>query len=92
MQFHFYRKTAPLFVPKADKLYCDPTYELEERIVESSPLHRHHQRRHNHRPGSEQTEDLIKDITSSFRSYNRFKCENINEQYSSNKVKTLLGA
>uniref|UniRef100_A0A914ZAP3 Protein kinase domain-containing protein n=1 Tax=Panagrolaimus superbus TaxID=310955 RepID=A0A914ZAP3_9BILA len=75
------RKSAPVFLPKNDKLNCDPTYELEERIVESSPLHRHH-RRHNQRQGegNEEMETLIRDITSSFKPYNRFKFE-INQPY-----------
>lgn len=33
-------------MPK-NKLNCDPTFELEERIVESSPLHKHYRRKQN---------------------------------------------
>ena len=28
------------FVPRRDVLHCDPTYELEEMIVEARPLHK----------------------------------------------------
>ncbi|XP_012945981.1 serine/threonine-protein kinase 32B [Aplysia californica] len=30
----------PLFVPSKDNLNCDPTYELEEMIIETKPLHK----------------------------------------------------
>ncbi|XP_059163279.1 serine/threonine-protein kinase 32A-like [Physella acuta] len=30
----------PLFVPSKDHLNCDPTYELEEMIIETKPLHK----------------------------------------------------
>ena len=81
-----FSRSAPLFIPKGDKLNCDPTYELEERIVESSPLHRHHQRRHNHKASNEETEGLMKDITNSFKPYNRFKCETTEEIYTPTRV------
>jgi len=80
------RRSAPLFIPKGDKLNCDPTYELEERIVESSPLHRHHQKRHNHKSSNEETEELIKNMTNSFRPYNRFKCETTEERYAPTRM------
>ena len=34
------RSLSPPLVPKAETLNCDPTYELEEMIVESRPLHK----------------------------------------------------
>lgn len=40
-----FRRMSPIFVPKQNKLNCDPTFELEERIVESSPLHKHYRRK-----------------------------------------------
>jgi serine/threonine kinase 32 len=47
------RETAPMFVPKTDSLNCDPTFELEELIVESRPLHKKRSRlkkeQHRHR-------------------------------------------
>ena len=33
------KAVTPLFVPKKNELHCDPTYELEEMIVESRPLY-----------------------------------------------------
>ncbi|ELU01456.1 hypothetical protein CAPTEDRAFT_92464 [Capitella teleta] len=30
----------PLFIPSKDHLNCDPTYELEEMIIEAKPLHK----------------------------------------------------
>lgn len=33
------RKCAPVFTPRTDAMNCDPTYELEEHIIESSPIH-----------------------------------------------------
>ncbi|ODN06612.1 Serine/threonine-protein kinase 32B [Orchesella cincta] len=34
------KKVAPVFVPPKGHLNCDPTFELEEMIVESRPLHK----------------------------------------------------
>ncbi|KAK3780275.1 hypothetical protein RRG08_047263 [Elysia crispata] len=34
------KKIKPLFVPSNDQLNCDPTYELEEMIIETKPLHK----------------------------------------------------
>ncbi len=34
------KKIAPPFVPDNEGLNCDPTYELEEMIVEAKPLHK----------------------------------------------------
>ena len=33
-------KLPPPFIPKQEGLNCDPTYELEEMIVEAKPLHK----------------------------------------------------
>lgn len=33
------KRTAPVFEPSQDSLNCDPTYELEEVICESKPIH-----------------------------------------------------
>uniref|UniRef100_A0A8W8IJD3 AGC-kinase C-terminal domain-containing protein n=1 Tax=Magallana gigas TaxID=29159 RepID=A0A8W8IJD3_MAGGI len=35
-----HREIKPPFVPSKDHLNCDPTYELEEMIIESKPLHK----------------------------------------------------
>ncbi|XP_052771939.1 serine/threonine-protein kinase 32B-like isoform X2 [Mya arenaria] len=34
------REVKPAFVPSKDHLNCDPTYELEEMIIEANPLHK----------------------------------------------------
>ena len=34
------QKLPPPFIPKQEALNCDPTYELEEMIVEAKPLHK----------------------------------------------------
>lgn len=34
------REVKPSFVPSKDHLNCDPTFELEEMIIESKPLHK----------------------------------------------------
>uniref|UniRef100_A0A3P9K829 Serine/threonine kinase 32C n=1 Tax=Oryzias latipes TaxID=8090 RepID=A0A3P9K829_ORYLA len=34
------KKMAPGFVPNKGRLHCDPTFELEEMILESRPLHK----------------------------------------------------
>ena len=34
------KKLPPPLVPNKDELNCDPTYELEEMIVEAKPLHK----------------------------------------------------
>lgn len=38
------KQIKPVFVPKKDKLNCDPTYELEEMIIEDNPLHKKHKK------------------------------------------------
>ena len=37
-------KLPPPFIPKQEGLNCDPTYELEEMIIESKPLHKKNKR------------------------------------------------
>ncbi|XP_017774375.1 PREDICTED: serine/threonine-protein kinase 32B-like [Nicrophorus vespilloides] len=36
----FQRKYQPYFMPPRDHLNCDPTFELEEMIIETKPLHK----------------------------------------------------
>lgn len=43
---YVFRRVSPCFVPKQGTLNCDPTYELEERIIESSPLFKHYKKNH----------------------------------------------
>lgn len=77
------RQTAPIFIPKTDSLNCDPTFELEELIVESRPLHKKRKRLENirrKRDGDATTVPVIVDtartaalaaIERDFRIYNR---------------------
>jgi serine/threonine kinase 32 len=80
-----FRRISPIFVPKQNKLNCDPTFELEERIVESSPLQKHYRKKKRHR--NEHSSDAtssdtvqkhthyhnaIKELSESFIEYNRF--------------------
>ena len=34
------RRVTPDFIPPKDQLNCDPTFELEEMIIEANPLHK----------------------------------------------------
>ncbi|XP_031350157.1 serine/threonine-protein kinase 32B isoform X4 [Photinus pyralis] len=40
MELVFQRKYQPFFAPPRDHLNCDPTFELEEMIIETKPLHK----------------------------------------------------
>jgi len=78
------RRISPIFVPKQNKLNCDPTFELEERILESSPLNKHRQRKFRHlndvvtssaatlNSKDASIEDAIQELSNSFANYNRF--------------------
>jgi len=68
-----------MFVPKTDSLNCDPTFELEELIVESRPLHKkrarlekqqQHRRQKDHQIDTVRIEALAA-IDRDFRIYNR---------------------
>ncbi|VDN59635.1 unnamed protein product [Dracunculus medinensis] len=62
------RKTAPVFIPRSDSLNCDPTYELEMRIVGSSTL----SRPKDLTPTSkEEIDRAVEEITRAFTAYNR---------------------
>lgn len=61
-------KTVPGFVPRADSLNCDPTFELEERIVNSSTIY------NTRRKSIKNEENLQKSIdqfSAAFYCYNR---------------------
>lgn len=76
---------SPIFVPKQNKLNCDLTYELEERIVESSPLYKRYRQKRRKKKGSSAVTSLntsssnnvlvdeaVYELTTSFTEYNRF--------------------
>ncbi|CAJ0578656.1 unnamed protein product, partial [Mesorhabditis spiculigera] len=64
------RKAAPVFVPCKEGLNCDPMHELEERIVESTPIHR---RRNGRQRGCKEsvTDPALLEISESFIEYSR---------------------
>lgn len=65
------RKAAPVFVPCKDGLNCDPMYELEERILVSTPIHR---RRHNFAAGRSSSEPQsaeLKEVSTAFVDFSR---------------------
>uniref|UniRef100_A0A1I8A2N8 Protein kinase domain-containing protein n=1 Tax=Steinernema glaseri TaxID=37863 RepID=A0A1I8A2N8_9BILA len=74
------RRTAPVFVPRSDSLNCDPSYELENRIVESQIRHHRH-RHHHHGAGSgssgatrdrdQSLDRAVEEVSRRFRVYDR---------------------
>uniref|UniRef100_A0A915C3J6 Protein kinase domain-containing protein n=1 Tax=Parascaris univalens TaxID=6257 RepID=A0A915C3J6_PARUN len=63
------KKTAPVFIPRSDALNCDPTHELDEKVVGSSIIRR--QRRHSMTSADEELERAVDELTRSFTVYNR---------------------
>ncbi|CAL2036429.1 unnamed protein product [Caenorhabditis brenneri] len=69
----FERKPAPVFIPCKEGLNCDPMYELEERILVSTPIHR---RRTNHnnssgRSSSEPQNAALVEVSKAFIDFSR---------------------
>ncbi|KJH53114.1 kinase domain protein [Dictyocaulus viviparus] len=60
------RRAAPVFVPCKEGLNCDPMYELEERILVSTPIHR---RRHNRKHCDDN--EALREISQAFIDYSR---------------------
>ncbi|XP_054258397.1 serine/threonine-protein kinase 32B [Macrosteles quadrilineatus] len=72
------KQTKPAFQPPRDHLNCDPTFELEEMIVEARPLHKKKKRLAKQRSlrGSvsvDITDADLDDHLAEFRTYNREK-------------------
>ncbi|KAJ8317371.1 hypothetical protein KUTeg_005275 [Tegillarca granosa] len=74
------RDIKPSFVPSKDHLNCDPTYELEEMIIEAKPLHKKKKRlaKQNSKRGESQNSSVENDgqdgeenIFKYFQVYNR---------------------
>ncbi|CAL4098227.1 unnamed protein product, partial [Meganyctiphanes norvegica] len=53
------------FTPPADRLNCDPTFELEEMIIESRPLHKKKKRLSKEKKNSQQSADEQTDCDAS---------------------------
>ncbi|XP_065174193.1 serine/threonine-protein kinase 32B isoform X2 [Atheta coriaria] len=76
------RKVKPLYVPPRDHLNCDPTFELEEMIIEARPLHKKKKRLAKQRsvreiqatvePERELSLDQNPTIIPEFKIYNRY--------------------
>ncbi|XP_061047684.1 serine/threonine-protein kinase 32C [Eubalaena glacialis] len=77
------KKVEPGFVPNKGRLHCDPTFELEEMILESRPLHKKKKRlaknrsRDSSRDSSQSENDRLQDcldaIQQDFVIFNREK-------------------
>uniref|UniRef100_A0A8D1GJH5 Serine/threonine-protein kinase 32C n=1 Tax=Sus scrofa TaxID=9823 RepID=A0A8D1GJH5_PIG len=77
------KKVEPGFVPNKGRLHCDPTFELEEMILESRPLHKKKKRlaknrsRDSSRDSSQSENDYLQDcldaIQQDFVVFNREK-------------------
>ncbi|CAD5124807.1 DgyrCDS13069 [Dimorphilus gyrociliatus] len=67
------RKVQPPFIPSKDHLNCDPTFELEEMIVESKPLHKKKKRlaKQNSKPISDPIRDYLESNGKVFEPYDR---------------------
>ncbi|XP_038599972.1 serine/threonine-protein kinase 32C isoform X2 [Tachyglossus aculeatus] len=90
----------PTFVPNKGRLHCDPTFELEEMILESRPLHKKKKRlaknksRDNSKDSSQSENDYLQDcleaIQQDFVIFNREKLKKIqhpmNESISPSKA------
>ncbi|KAJ8026220.1 Serine/threonine-protein kinase 32B [Holothuria leucospilota] len=70
-------KSKPSFVPPKDHLNCDPTFELEEMIIEAKPLHKKKKRLAKQGSRSREVDDELQsrltDLSQEFVVYNRDK-------------------
>ncbi|KAF7461934.1 serine/threonine-protein kinase 32C [Marmota monax] len=83
------KKVEPGFVPNKGRLHCDPTFELEEMILESRPLHKKKKRlaknrsRDGSRDSSQSENDFLQDcldaIQQDFVIFNREKLKRSQE-------------
>ncbi|XP_021493512.1 serine/threonine-protein kinase 32C [Meriones unguiculatus] len=83
------KKVEPGFVPNKGRLHCDPTFELEEMILESRPLHKKKKRlaknksRDSSRDSSQSENDYLQDcldaIQQDFVIFNREKLKRSQE-------------
>lgn len=76
------RRIQPVYVPPKDSLNCDPTFELEEMIIESRPLHKKKKRQQQLQQqqalnGGENVNDPMQEALDNmqrqFKDYNREK-------------------
>ncbi|XP_040530630.1 serine/threonine-protein kinase 32C isoform X4 [Gallus gallus] len=86
------KRLEPGFVPNKGRLHCDPTFELEEMILESRPLHKKKKRlaknksRDNSKDSSQSENDYLQEcleaIQQDFVIFNREKLKKSQEQTS----------
>ncbi|XP_077640892.1 serine/threonine-protein kinase 32C isoform X2 [Lonchura striata] len=84
------KRVEPAFVPNKGRLHCDPTFELEEMILESRPLHKKKKRlaknksRDNSKDSSQSENDYLQEcleaIQQDFVIFNREKLKKSQEQ------------
>uniref|UniRef100_A0A803VGC4 Serine/threonine-protein kinase 32C n=1 Tax=Ficedula albicollis TaxID=59894 RepID=A0A803VGC4_FICAL len=84
------KRVEPGFVPNKGRLHCDPTFELEEMILESRPLHKKKKRlaknksRDNSKDSSQSENDYLQEcleaIQQDFVIFNREKLKRSQEQ------------
>lgn len=72
------RRIPPVFVPPKDSLNCDPTFELEEMIIESRPLHKKKKRQQMQQASSSENandpmQEALDNMQRQFKDYNREK-------------------
>ncbi|KAK1166629.1 serine/threonine-protein kinase 32C-like [Acipenser oxyrinchus oxyrinchus] len=80
------------FVPNKGRLHCDPTFELEEMILESRPLHKKKKRlaknksRDNSKDSSQSENDYLQEclevVQQEFMIFNREKLKKVQEESS----------
>ncbi|XP_053423259.1 serine/threonine-protein kinase 32B isoform X2 [Nycticebus coucang] len=80
----FKKALMPAFVPNKGRLNCDPTFELEEMILESKPLHKKKKRLAKNRskdgtkdncPLNEQLQQCLETVRKEFIIFNREKLQ-----------------
>ncbi|XP_071483363.1 serine/threonine-protein kinase 32B-like [Diadema antillarum] len=76
----------PSFVPPKDHLNCDPTFELEEMIIEARPLHKKKKRlakqssrAKDSKEIDEEMQAMLDNLSAEFRVYNRERTKNPQE-------------
>ncbi|XP_048407511.1 serine/threonine-protein kinase 32C isoform X2 [Stegostoma tigrinum] len=84
------KKMEPGFVPNKGRLHCDPTFELEEMILESRPLHKKKKRlaknksRDNSKDSSQSDNEYLQEclevVRQEFMVFNREKLKKRSEQ------------
>lgn len=72
-----FRKTVPGFIPRGDSLNCDPTFELEERIVNSSTIYNTGKKTVKN---EESLQKSIDQFSAAFYCYNRKFANSTNEK------------